>query len=320
MGLVLYALGQHLRQRWEGRHGGLCLPVALLEESRLLGAGGIQCPLNAIDAAQAGELRRRAERYEMHVEAILDPPRDKTDLERFEGQVRIAKEGGARLARTVIIPGRRYERFKTLDEFRDFERRGLRTLQLAEPVLARRRFRLAVENHKDQRTWEKLATLERIGSEYVGLCVDVGNNFPLMEDPLETARAFAPWALTVHIKDQALRSRDDGFWLADVPLGEGFLDLPAIVKCLREKKPDLKFNFESITRDAIPVPILTEGFWATLKDTPARELARTLGVLKTRAHPGAFVRVSGLSPPQQLALERQNILRSLRYAGERLGI
>lgn len=74
-------------------------------------------------------------------------------------------------------------------------------------------------------------------SEYIGLCVDVGNNFALMEDPLEAARVFAPWTFTVRLEDQAVRESPDGMWLADVALGDGFLDLPAIVKTLRGSKP-----------------------------------------------------------------------------------
>ena len=132
--------------------------------------------------------------------------------------VRLAKEAGATLARTVLMPGRRYEQFKTLAEFRESEKRALKSLQLAEPVVARNRFRLAVENHKDQLIPEKLETLKRVGSEWIGLCVDVANNFALMEDPLDTMRAFAPFALTVHIKDMVAQVYPDGWLLADVAL------------------------------------------------------------------------------------------------------
>ena len=143
---------------------------------------------------------------------------------------------------------------------------------------AQRKFRLAVENHKDQRIEEKLALLKKLSSEFIGLCVDVGNNFPLLEDPLELVQAFAPWAFTVHLKDQAVREYDEGFLLADVALGAGFLDLPRIVKTLRDAKPDIKFNLETITRDALEVPVLTERFWVTLRDTPASALAHAAGL------------------------------------------
>ena len=215
LGIVIYALGIHQRANWSGRHQGLAPAVAFLEECHELGAGGIQCSFDAQDAAQVRDLRQRAERYDMHVEAILEPPRDDADMARFENDVKVAKEAGASVARTVIIPGRRYERFKSLVEFRDYEQRGLQSLQRAQPVLARHRFRLAVENHKDQRIPEKLAVLKSLSSEWIGLCVDVGNNLALLENPLDTVRALAPWAFTVHLKDAAVRECDDGFLLAD---------------------------------------------------------------------------------------------------------
>ncbi|MBM3890677.1 MAG: sugar phosphate isomerase/epimerase [Verrucomicrobia bacterium] len=320
LGIVIYALGIHQRNNWCGRHAGSAPALAFLEECHRFGAGGIQCSFGPKDAPHIVELRRRAERYEMRVEAILNPPGNEVDAGRFENDVKLAKEAGASVARTVIIPGRRYERFKTLAEFREFEQRGLRSLQLAEPVVARHKFRLGVENHKDQRIAEKLDTLKRVGSEWIGLCVDVANNFALMEDPLETVRAFAPFAFTVHIKDQAIQPDAEGFLLTDVALGEGFLDLPVIVKALRDAKPDIRFNLETITRDPIKVPVLTAGYWATLADAPARELARTMRVLKTRAYPAPLAAVSKLPADQQLALERRNAEHSLAYAREKLGL
>ncbi len=320
LGVVIYALGIHQRNQWAGRHADLPPALAFLEECHRLGAGGIQCALGPKDAPAAPELRRRAERYGMRVEGILTVPRQAEDVPRFEQDVRNAQAAGASLAGTVILPGRRYEQFKSLAEFRRAESVGLNSLQLAEPVLARHRFRLAVENHKDQRCAEKVALLQRLSSEWIGVCVDVGNNFALMEDPLDTVRALAPWALTVHFKDQAVRESDTGFLFADVPLGDGFLDLAAMVKELRAVHSDLPFNLETITRDPLEVPVLTDGYWATLPDTPARELARTWRVVKTRSRPEPWPAVSKLPVAEQLELERRNVERSLAYARARLGL
>jgi len=320
MGIVTYAFGIHQKNDWGGRHKGLTPALALLEESHQLGAAGIQVDLSRTDGPQAAELRRRAEEYGMCVEAGIRPPQTATDVPRFEEDVQVAQAAGAALARTVIMPGRRYEQFKSLADFKEYEQRGLQSLQWAEPVLARRKFRLAVENHKDQRIREKLETIKQLNSEFIGICVDVGNNFTLLEDPLETVRAFAPWAFTVHFKDQAVRENPEGFWFADVALGEGFLDLPAIVKVLRSAKPDIHFNLETITRDPLDVPIMKNEFWVTMPDTPASELARTLRVLKTQACPNPFVLVSQLPLEQQLALELRNVQRSIGYARDRLGL
>src|SRR5262249_10882129 len=121
-------------------------------------------------------------------------------------------------------------------------------------------------------------------------------------------------------KDQALRENPDGFWFADVALGEGFLDLPAIVKTIRDAKPNIHLNLETITRDALNVPVLRNEFWNTLPDIPARELARAIRVLKTKSYPTPFVLVSELPIDQQLGLELRNVQQSLAYARETLGL
>jgi sugar phosphate isomerase/epimerase len=320
LGIVTYAFGIHQKNHWGGRHGGLTPALALLEESHRVGAAGIQVDLSVVDGSNISELRRRAEQYGMFIEGGISPPHDSNDVERFGKDVRLAKEAGATLARTVILPGRRYEQFKSFEEFKDFEKRALQSLQLAEPVLARERFRVALENHKDQRIAEKLATLRALSSEWIGICVDVGNSFTLMEDPLETVRAFAPFALTVHFKDQAVRENVGGFWFADVALGQGFLDLPAIVTTLSEAKPDIHFNLETITRDPLNVPVLTSEFWATMPDTPARDLARSLRVIKNRSTAEPFTLVSQMSLEQQLAQELNNVQQSIAFAREHLGL
>jgi 3-oxoisoapionate decarboxylase len=320
LGIVTYALGIHEQNHYSGRHTGLSPALAFLEECHRLGAGGMQYPLRAQDAPQVAELRRRTEKYEMHFEAILDPPRDDADVPRFDNDVRLAKAAGATIARTVIMPGRRYERFKTLGEFHEFEARGLKSLQWSAPVLSRHQFRLAVENHKDQLVPEKLALLKKLGSEWIGLCVDVANNFALMEDPLECLRAFAPFAFTVHLKDMAAKACADGWLLADVALGDGFLELPAMVSILRAANPKVTFNLETITREAIKWPVRTDAFWATIPGPRPAAIERAAAIIKAR--PGVVFpeNPANLPLPQQLDMERRHVERSLAFARDRLNI
>lgn len=167
LGVVTYAFGIHQKNHWNGRHPGLSPALALLEEARELNSAGIQVDLGPENSPDAPELRRRSESYGMYVEASVSPPKSEDDVDRFEKSVLVAKAAGATLARTVILPGRRYEDFKSLEQFRKAEEHGLKSLQWAEPILARHRFRLAVENHKDQRIAEKLATIKRLNSEFI---------------------------------------------------------------------------------------------------------------------------------------------------------
>ena len=62
------------------------------------------------------------------------------------------------------------------------------------------------------------------------MCVDTGNSFALCEDPMEVVRAYAPFAFSVHVRDQAVQDYEDGFLFTDTALGQGFLDVPATVR------------------------------------------------------------------------------------------
>jgi sugar phosphate isomerase/epimerase len=319
MGVVIYCLG--IRSRAERQRSGqspLNDPLSFLATCRSLGAGGIQMPLGVREAAYTSSLRQAAEKYEMFVEGIARLPSTPADVERFDAEMRTAKKAGANVVRVVIIPGRRYERFSSADEFAEYCRRGLRSLELAEPVAARHGIRLAVENHKDQRVDERLHVLQRISSQHVGACVDLGNSFALLEDPIAVVKAYLPWAASVHIKDQAVQEYEDGFLFADIALGDGFLDLKRMVEILRSAKSDVHFSLEVITRDPLRVPCLTEKYWATFDNVPGRDLARTLRTVRAASHPASLLRVGDLTPEEQVAVEQSNVEKSLTYAREHL--
>lgn len=294
-------------------------PANFLEHCRKLGAGGMQCPLGILDRAAAEQLRATAERHGLYIEAIVRPPQEKKDVERFTAEMQTAAAVGAIAARTTIIPGRRYEFFDSLAMFKQYEARGRRSVELAAPVAEQLRLPLAIENHKDHRDDQRLALFEHISSEYVGACVDTGNSFALLEDPIETVEKFAPWAHSVHLKDQALQLDDDGFLLGDIPLGQGGLDLRSMVQILKKAKPAIRFSLELITRDPLKVPCLTEQYWSTLPDVPGSDLARTLRYVRQHATDNLQY-ISKMTSEQQLAREDANIRESLDYARNRLAI
>lgn len=320
LGIVVYCLShrtQQLREQPLGRD--LSDPVMLLEHCRQLGAGGVQMPLGVRDEAYTRQLREKAEQAGMFVEGIVSPPSGRADVERFDAQLTTAARAGAGIARTVIMPGRRYEFFESAAQFREFAERGRRALELAEPVAAKHRVRLAVENHKDQRVPERIELLRRLSSPWIGACVDVGNSFALLEDPLAVVEAYAPWAISVHLKDQTVQEYEDGFLFGDAALGKGFLDLKRIVQHLRQAKPEARFSLEVITRDPLKIPCLTEKYWATLTDVPGTDLARTLRIVRVHAQ-ATLLCVSGLSPTDRAEIEEGNIRQSLVYARTELGL
>jgi len=320
LGLVVYCLGLQQRlQKQQDPKADLFEPLRFLECCRGLGAGGIQLALGARGEDQLRPLRRKAEQYGMFVEAIVSPPRDQADADRFAAELRTAAGAGAHVARTVVFPGRRYEQFNSATQFREAAQRAKRSLELAAPLAARHRVRLAVENHKDHRVGERVELLKQISSEWIGTCVDTGNNIALLEDPAETVEALAPWAASVHLKDHAVAECEDGFLLADVPLGQGFLDLKKMVEMLRRARPGIPFTLELITRDPLKVPCLTEKYWATLAEAPGRDLARTLRMVRAHARRD-LPQVGHLALERQVEIERANVAASLAYARENLGL
>ena len=320
LGIVVYALGlQRQKRKNQDPNDDLFEPFTFLKYCHQLGAGGIQVPLGRLAPTACEQLREKAQSCGMFVEGIVDPPFRDEDLDRFEAEIRAASQAGVKVVRTVIIPGRRYERFKSLEEFRQFSQRGQQALERAVPVVERHRVRLAVENHKDQRIDERLALLRHVESQYIGACVDMGNSLSLLEEPLAVVEALAPYAFSAHLKDQALREYADGFLLADAALGEGCLDLRKMVAILRRAQPGVQFSLETITRDPLPVPCLNPDYWATFPGLPASDLARTLRLVRSQA-PDKLPQVSSLPLEKQADLELATVRQCLTYARTELGL
>jgi 3-oxoisoapionate decarboxylase len=301
-----------------GRPGGFTDPRVFLDHCHALGAGGIQVDLGARDRSYCAALRARVEESQMYLEGSIRLPRDRADAERFTREVDTAREAGVQVIRTVMLGGRRYETFASAPSFRASAEQARQSLAMAEPIVARAGLRLAVENHKDWRADELLAILKRLDSRHVGVCIDTGNSIALLEDPLAVVEAYAPWAFSTHLKDMAVREYQDGFLLAEVPLGQGFLDLARIVATLRRAQPAVHFNLEMITRDPLKVPCLAPKYWTTFPDLPARHLAQTLAMVRKHASARPLPTASGLGQQQKLNLEEKNVQACLAFAREHL--
>ena len=294
--------------------------LEFLEYCHQLGAGGVQIGVGSREADYPKRLRDRAEAYEMYFEGQTSLPQQTSDVDRFEAEIHAAREAGASVVRAAMLGGRRYETFDSAEAFRQFAEKSWHSLTLAEPILKKHRLRLAIENHKDRRVPELLDLLKRISSEYVGVCVDVGNNIALLEEPMGVVEALAPFAFSTHLKDMAVQEYEEGFLLSEVPLGEGFLDLQKMVAVLQKANPTIQFNLEMITRDPLKIPCLTKKYWATMESVPAAQLAGTLAMVRKHAATKPLPRTNGLDTDRQLALEDENVKASFAFARERLGL
>lgn len=307
-------------QAAQGQKGDLSDPLLFLQRCYQLGAGGMQVPLGVRDKAYCAGLRKWAEAHEMYIEGSANLADSRFDAEQFEKEVLTAQAVGATVVRTVTIPGRRYEQFNSAEEFARSSQRAAERLRLAEPIMAKHRMRLAVENHKGHRVNERLDLLQRLSSEWIGMCVDTGNSFALCEDPMDVVRAYVPFAFSVHVRDHAVQEYEDGFLFGETAIGQGFFDVPAMVRVLREAHPEVRFSLEVIARDPLRVPVLTPKYWATMPGVPATDLARTLRTVRAKAPREPLPMVSLLPAGQQVDCEQRMVEDSLAYARAHLGL
>jgi sugar phosphate isomerase/epimerase len=280
---------------------------------RALGAEGVQTPLRSTDSRVAQAMRAAVEKDGGYYEGELRLPKTESEVAEFEADVRLAREADATVARAVFTSGRRYEVFKTMKEFRAFHAQAERTLALIEPVLKMHRLKVAIENHKDHTADELAAMMRALGSEWIGVLVDTGNNLALLDDPYAAIETLAPFALSVHLKDMAVQPGDDGFRLSEVPLGTGALDLPRIIATLAKANPALVFNLEMATRDPLRVPCLTDGYFVTFPERRAARLDAAMQWVNANPPKQAPPFVTGKATAQILAEEETNNRASLDW-------
>ena len=287
--------------------------IEFLDHAYAVGGGGVQAELASLDPAYVRQVRRRLEELGMYLVVLADPPKEE-DLPRFEATVRAAREAGADCIRTACLIGRRYETFETLDQWKSFAADFRARLELAARVAEKHRFPIAVENHKDWTIDEMEPMLKEIGSEYLGVCLDFGNNISLLDDADELVDRLGPFAINAHIKDMGVEEYEEGFLLAEVPLGQGILNLKRTVGVLQKARPNIKFTLDVFTRNPLKIPCLTDKYWATFPERNGLFLARALSMVRKNKPAKPFPILDGLDQAARLKLETYNVEQSLAYA------
>jgi 3-oxoisoapionate decarboxylase len=292
--------------------------LEFLQKAYETGAGGVQATLASTDAAYLKQVRARTEQLGMYFELLAPlPPEDTTQ---FENSVRAAKEAGAMCIRSACLSGRRYETFNSLEQWNAWVADAKARLARAVPIAEKHKLPLGIENHKDWTAAEMPAVLKSYSSEYLGACIDFGNNISLLDDPMELIEALAPFVINTHIKDMGVEEYQDGFLLSEVPLGQGILDLKRIVALLQAKRPSVKFSLDMLTRDPLKITCLTPKYWLTFPERNGKYLARTLAMVRANKPREPLPRVTGLDREAQLGLEAGIIAECVAYARDTLGL
>lgn len=314
MGLAGPGLGARIRAT---RKAGKKWDIVEYSHQKGLGCAHISLPKD-LDPAELKRIRDQINRHDMRLTTYLRTPKTDADLPKYEAALKAVSEMDGRVECTLDpFSGRRYEQFKTAAEYHEFFAMCKAAVHRAEPLLRKYKMPLAIENHKGWRSDELVDWVKSVGSEYVGVGLDMVNNVSLIEAPMQTVETLAPYALFVSFRDIAADFYEDGLLLSEVPLGEGHYDIPAIVAMFQKRKPDMIFQLEMITRDPLKVPIFTKDYWNVYdaqSPVPPYDLAKLLEWVREHPPKHPLPSVAGLSDKQRLALEDIYNQRSIDYA------
>jgi sugar phosphate isomerase/epimerase len=311
LGASKTALSHYLRGLRSG--GGKIDPVAGGDYVRSLGGGGIQ--FSVPPDADLKTLRARLEHHGMFIQGDIDLiTRFKDDPASLERALNNYKELGADCVRMVCFIGRRYETFKTLQDYKDWRAGATAALDALLPVAERVGMPLAMENHKDRAIDEEIEVLRKYSSAHLGATVDFGNNIAMCDDPMDVIEKLAPFAKAVHMKNMAVRNYPDGFLLSEVLFEDGFMDIPAMWGVLKKANPALKPVHEMITRDPLKVPVLTDKYWVTWPDRGGKFLADTIRLVNANQSKMPLPTIGNLLPEAQAQVEESNNIKCFDWA------
>ena len=159
-------------------------PSALLDLCVRFGAHGGQLDWSQIESHEPdalAALKARVDRDHLTLElsvpaSCLETPQAYADM------VKTATALGVTRVRIALLYGRRYESFKTRDEWTAWHAKWVARAPAMKPAIEAHPVLVGIENHKDfQRRAGRAAAL--VGSPKSACCVDFGNNLSLLEDP-----------------------------------------------------------------------------------------------------------------------------------------
>lgn len=302
---------------------GPALPAEkFIDLCKSFGSDGCQMDIAQLSSTEADYLKRvrgALEEKEMFLELSISG-KTLEDPEAFTRAAGVAHRLGVSRLRVAFLSGRRYENFAEMKTWKQFVEHWQQVLRRVEAQLKQHKLLIGIENHKDWLADELAEMLGRISNPYLGACVDFGNNLALLEDSIEVAQKLAPFVVTTHLKDMAIRPYDLGFEMSEVPLGDGFLQLAKIVEILRKARRDVHFCLEMITRDPLKVPYREDGYWATYEKRDTIRIQKFETSLLSKASTRSLPRISNLANAPMLTIEDENIRRSAAYAKQTLAL
>jgi len=137
---------------------------------------------------------------------------------------------------------------------------------------------LAVETHFEFTSFELLRLFDMCGAEpgdWIGVCLDTMNLLTMIEDPVRASARLLPWVVSTHVKDGGVLPSPGGIVTFPAPIGEGVIDLRAIIRLLDDLPRAVHLSVED-HGGSFEVPIRDEEFLSRFPDVDRAELNAVL--------------------------------------------
>jgi sugar phosphate isomerase/epimerase len=135
---------------------------------------------------------------------------------------------------------------------------------------------LAIETHFEFTSHELRRLIEMCEAPpggWLGICLDTMNLLTMLEEPVAATRRLLPWVVSTHIKDGAVLMGADGFTTFTRPVGEGVIDLPAILRLVSSLDRPVHLSVEDHGGSFL-LPIFDPTFLSKFPDLTVQEFAR----------------------------------------------
>lgn len=144
-------------------------------------------------------------------------------------------------------------------------------IKQAAPVLRECQSRFILKTHEEITTTEVVDLVKHVGEDLLGVAYDPVNVVCRMENPVAAARRVAPYVHSLYIDDCIVRFQDGGIRRFLAPLGQGYIDWPAITALMPDARRWLEMH-----RGQFAMPVFDQGWLAAQPEIKLEEYASVL--------------------------------------------
>ena len=233
--------------------------------------------------------------------------------------IKVAKGVGSSVARCYL--GSSKDR-KTEGGIRKHMDSTIQTLKKVRSHALDAGVRIAVENHAgDMHSRELVELIEQAGPEFVGATIDTGNSTWTLEDPVETFRNLAPYAICSGIRDSMIWPSEKGAKVQWTAMGDGCVDMKTLFNEWSKKCPDTPVQIETISGFAREFPYLEKDFWPPYSTIRADDYSRFLALSRKGKALSPFSAPDGVDRKKaQQDYQLAELERSFSYCRKNLGM